>query len=223
MIADPQTCSPPRTLYRVGRASDPLRASTIKPEDAALSAGNRFDVPGGGVLYLASSPDACYGETLARYRTSPAMSRLLKDDDEPGFMQPRTVPQDWRLQRRFVDVAVDPGARFIDIDRAESMEWLRTQIQPFLTAIGKEDLDLADLKSKDRQVTRVIAAAVWNASNDEGELLFDGIRYQSRVDAKWSCWAVFDGTDVSISRQKAIELTDPDLQRIARLWDLRVF
>ncbi len=58
-----------RTLYRVGRSDRPLALSRITVEDAAQPrAGNRFDVLGGGVLYLSTTARGCYAETLARLR-----------------------------------------------------------------------------------------------------------------------------------------------------------
>lgn len=47
------TALPTGQLWRVGRRASPYRFSEITPEiDAQDNAGNRFDVLGGGVLYL---------------------------------------------------------------------------------------------------------------------------------------------------------------------------
>ncbi|MGI8887526.1 MAG: RES domain-containing protein [Nocardioidaceae bacterium] len=55
----------------VGRNSGLLNYSTISPTDAELpKAGNRFDVPGGGVLYAATTRAGCFVETLARFASS---------------------------------------------------------------------------------------------------------------------------------------------------------
>jgi len=71
-----------RTLYRVGRSDRPLASSQITVEDAAQArAGNRFDVLGGGVLYLSTTAQGCYAETLARLRPTATMRALLKDED----------------------------------------------------------------------------------------------------------------------------------------------
>jgi hypothetical protein len=40
---------------RVARRTDPLAFSRIAPEDAWTDAGNRFDIPGAGVLYAADT------------------------------------------------------------------------------------------------------------------------------------------------------------------------
>lgn len=64
-MVEPVVAAPPDVLLRVGRSRAPLRFSTISPVDATLpKAGNRFDVPGGGVLYAATKAEACYAETL---------------------------------------------------------------------------------------------------------------------------------------------------------------
>lgn len=58
-------------MWRVARRAAPFRPSTTSPSDAALArAGNRFDVPGVGVVYLATELEGCFAETLACFRLS---------------------------------------------------------------------------------------------------------------------------------------------------------
>ena len=55
MPAEPCLVDAPEILWRLERATTPLRFSRISPVDAENDrAGNRFDVPGGGVLYAAA-------------------------------------------------------------------------------------------------------------------------------------------------------------------------
>ena len=55
-VADLHLVDAPDVTWRVERTSPPLVFSKISPIDAAGRAGNRFDVPGAGVLYTATEP-----------------------------------------------------------------------------------------------------------------------------------------------------------------------
>lgn len=89
----PEHLEPPATqdlhekrLFRIARADNPFYWSEISAEDSPRKhAGNRFDVPGHGVLYFASTLEGAYAETLARFRPSPAIRKHVAEQD-PGFM-----------------------------------------------------------------------------------------------------------------------------------------
>ncbi|WP_139256601.1 RES domain-containing protein [Herbiconiux ginsengi] len=67
--AEPATVEAPHLLSSVERADPPLRFSRLNPVDALNArAGNRFDVPGAGVLYGATAAAGAYAETLAGFR-----------------------------------------------------------------------------------------------------------------------------------------------------------
>ncbi|AZZ56599.1 hypothetical protein C5E08_12315 [Rathayibacter iranicus] len=75
----PHTVPAPDVLWRVGRATDPARFTTVDPIDASTStAGNRFDVPGGAVLYAATEPSGAYAETISRLRPTSRMRALAR-------------------------------------------------------------------------------------------------------------------------------------------------
>lgn len=109
-------------LFRVARADAPLRPSVIDSADAATNAGNRFDVVGGGVLYLASTPAGCYTETLARFRPTAAMRAALNADEEwaTSFVVYGGVPADWRTRRLKVQVAAPGSLPFLDVEHPRS-------------------------------------------------------------------------------------------------------
>lgn len=220
---EPRVASIPDTVHRIGRTSDPLRFSEIRPQDAALSrAGNRYDVPGGAVLYAASEVVACFGETLARYRPTPRMRELLKDEE--GFVVCGGVPRDWRLKRTIVTLGVSRPLPFLDVDAPETHQYLSEALAPQLVALGYEsNLDIADIRNSDRRLSRAIALEAYNAVDDEGLPLYSGIRYASRVSDDWECWAIFDGTDAYVTSQRSIEQNDPDLTAVADMWGLRIF
>ncbi|WP_415079137.1 RES domain-containing protein [Microbacterium sp.] len=94
-MVEPRLVEAPRELWRVGRRPEPLNFSRISPTDAQNRAGgNRFDVPGGGVLYAATHPDGAFAETLARFRPTAAIRALPREADE-HFMEVGAVPADW--------------------------------------------------------------------------------------------------------------------------------
>lgn len=221
---NPKVVNAPASVYRIGRNGDPLRFSEIRPEDAALPrAGNRYDVPGAGVLYVGDSRAACFGETIARFRPAPAMIELLGDEpDDPHFMPLGSIPQDWRLQRTIVELEIDPTARFVDVDAPETLGWLTQKLQQHLRAAGyDEPLDIADIHNKDRHLSRLIASLIFTTSNTEGDFVYDGIQYRSRVGSHWMCWAVFRGTRVTEISRASIDEFDTDLVEVAKMWNLR--
>lgn len=222
-MSTPTTATPPEELFRVARSRGLLDFSTISPVDASLAkAGNRFDVVGGGVLYAGSTVEACYAETLARFRPTPKIRALLKDEE--GFMVAGGVPQDWRLQRAIATLALDDPLPFLDVEAPETQEYLSSALASELVALGYDDpLDLAAICNQDRRLSRAIASFAYTAVEDDGSPLYSGIRYISRIATDWECWAIFQDTSVRLVGQSSIELHDPDLRKIAKLWDLSPF
>lgn len=73
---------PTSPVWRVARRTNPLANSRIVPEGAWTDTGNRFDIPGAGVLYAADTVRACYVETLARFRPSPRILAEIAHDGD---------------------------------------------------------------------------------------------------------------------------------------------
>ena len=226
-MAEVATVEAPETLRRVARLDTPTRWSEISPVDASSSrSGNRYDVLGGGVLYCASETFTCYAETLARFRPSPAMRDLLSghDRDEEHFMVVGGVPRDWRLRRRVFELRLSTPLPFLDIEDMGTLTVLEREMSSVLVSLGYEgNVDIADVRNKDRQLSRSIARWAYVAQSDLGEPLYSGIRYLSRVDPTGECWAVFDGTEVDVVAEHVIDATDQDLLRLVQAWDVRLF
>ena len=223
-MVEPALATAPDLLLRVGRVGAPLRFSMISPFDAALpKAGNRFDVPGGGVLYAATTAEACYAETLARFRPTARMRELL-EEDEPGFMVIGGVAQDWRLQRVLATIRLVAPLPFLDVEAPETHEYLSDVLASDLAALGYEQpLDLSAVTNQDRRLSRLIADYAYAATEEDGTPLYSGIRYSSRISSGFECWAIFEGAGVELVRQSPITLDDEALQRVAELWSLRLF
>jgi hypothetical protein len=60
-----------------------------------------------------------------------------------------------------------------------------------------------------------------SVDSPDGEPLFAGIRYASRVDGK-ECWAIFDRTPVEVEGVRVIYQTDAALERVARRRNLTI-
>lgn len=129
-------------MWRVARSDDPLRFSAITAADGALpEAGNRFDVPGGAVLYCATALRGCYAETLARFRPSATIRQVVADED-PSFMVCGGVPADWRHRRLKVRCRLQDSLAFLDVEHVQTHEYLTTAMAGELGALGVDILDV---------------------------------------------------------------------------------
>jgi hypothetical protein len=176
-------------------------------------------------LYFGTDLDACFGETLARFRPSlPLLSVVESEWGELGFMDVGTVAADWRQRRSAVHVRLSPEARFLDVESAVTHQYLRTELALGLAAIGLHDLDVAAVRGPDRRVTRLISDWAYLA-HDRGQPRYAGIRYESRLRSGWECWAVFDDEELQLDVLEILPIPAdmPALQRVARLFGLRVF
>src|SRR5665213_505125 len=88
MPAEVALVDPPDNLWCVEWKEPPLRFSSISPAEAVVDgAGNRFDIPGAGVLYAATTPEGSFAETMAHYRPKASliekMARAANDGQAP--------------------------------------------------------------------------------------------------------------------------------------------
>lgn len=216
---DPHLVHPASRLWRVSYTGNDQRFSWIDPFQAeSRRAGNRFDVPGGGVLYAASDVEGCFAETLARLRPSPAMLRLNFSAD-PHHMSPGSIARDWRLQRRKYELELVEPLPFVDVEHRDTRSWMSRRMGTDLERFDIDAIDVDDIRGKDRLLTREIARRIYTATDDDGEPTYSGIRYVSRL-GDYECWAIFDGTEVKTYETHSIEHDDPHLQRIAQEYSL---
>ena len=225
---EPATLRPRRGVWRIGRAPDPLAPGPpLDPEDRNQPrAGNRFDSPLGDyrVLYCGSTLDACFGETLARLRPDPALLAVIGDEwRELGFMSLGAVPADWRHRRLAVRVRPRPGFDFLDVEATRTHQVLREELAPVLTHLGYDDLDVGLVRGPDRRVTRAIAHWAWSQADDEGNARFAGVRYLSRLNSAWECWAIFHDVPLEEFDRRPIAAELPAFQRVAKLFGLTVY
>jgi len=182
--------------------------------------------PAWGSWYCASTLEGCFAETLARFRPKLDLVELVADEwKAAGHLRPGSVPAGWRHRRTAVEVAVDPGYRFLDVDHLDTHQVLRGELALGLAALGYSDLDAGLIRGPDRRVTRLVAAwAHQQMADGDGELYrFAGIRYVSRLSTDWVCWAIFPGVELAQRQALPVESDMPVLVSVAERFGLRVF
>lgn len=228
-MTDPATVDfPTAGVWRVGRSPDPLHWSRPGPVDTAESgAGNRFDSFHGnyGVLYAGTSAEACFAETIARFRPDPHLRELVADEwRDRNWMAVGSVPADWRTSRILARIELSEPLPFVDVAAADTVEAFRREPQNarWLTVLGLADTDLGDLVGRDRRVTRLLSQWVFDAY-DGGEPSFGGLRYMSRLGAEYECWAIFEGSGAHVAEPQPVLATNPDLRRVGERYELTIY
>ena len=143
-------------------------------------------------------------------------------DEDGGYMAPGCVPADWRLGRLAVRAIIDgaaspPDTRFLDVEALETREQLRVDLGAILAFYGYSDLDVAVVRGSDRRVTRFISQYAFSL------LDVAGIRYLSRLNSEWECWAVFDGVPLVELEVRGLTPTDDAVEAIERAYKIKVF
>jgi hypothetical protein len=241
---------PPSGIYRLARGpGGPFAPPDWDRADTDGTFGNRFDDPSAEdgapparrfrTIYCATQRAAAFGETMARFRPSLALLAQLSaiDDDEPleralaGAIDPvdprrGLVPADWRLRRRVGHTVLDPSLRFVDLASGETMQHLRTTLAPLARRLGVADIDLSSVTGPQRRLTQAIARHVHDRRDRNGRPRFAGIRYLSRLDAEWECWAVFDDRMRHVAGCPGFPTTvlpdDTDLMQVAKQFNLTI-
>lgn len=157
----PKTVTVPELgVWRVARGDDPLKSSWIEPMTAnAPRGGNRFDSENFGVVYFATSLEACFGEVLARYRPDPAVQRIAEQQwEELGFVCMDGIPAEWRDRRVAINVTFGDSAQFLDVEDLDTLHHLRGELALGLAALGHNDLDLGITRGPDRLANFVLKA-----------------------------------------------------------------
>lgn len=206
----------PSVTWRVERATSALRFSRIDVIDASGSTGNRFDVPGAGILYTATTKTGAFAETLARFRpTSSLIEKMRKIegvDDTDQHEEPGGVDESWFDLRRLRAVQMVDPLPFVDVDDPRTHTYLTRHASRELMGVGVGTLDVATIRGPDRRVTRAVASWLYARTNDDGTPQFSGLRYGSRLGA-YECWAIFDGTAVQEISQERIS-DQPELRHV---------
>lgn len=228
IIAVPPPASP---IYRVARKPYPPFEPRPwpAPKDARPDGtfGNRFDDPSGlwGVpekdrfraIYCAAQPAGAFGETIARFQVSLTLiadiGNVIEDeeteDDLIGYIDDGWLKSVW-----LVHAQLDPSLRFADIEAAETIQTLRhaPAVARKAAELGFNTVDLSNIIGPQRLLTQTTARYIYEQVDDSGNPLFAGVRYISRLNEEWECWALFD-TRVRYSAviTEEIQADNPDL------------
>lgn len=244
------TPPPPGGMYRLARGpADPFTPPDWDRADEDGTFGNRFDDPAADegklpaerfrVIYCATQRVATFGETIARFRPSLTLLSQLEaiDDDEPlneslsGAVDPEDpqrglIPADWRLRRRIGHTVLDPSLVFVDITNAATMQHLRTAVAPLADRLHITDIDLSSLTSQQRRLTQGVARYIYDRVDSSGTPRFAGIRYPSRLNSEWECWAIFDDRIRHVQGCPGFPTTiladDEDVLHVAKLFGLTI-
>jgi hypothetical protein len=219
----PVLVEPPAEMFRVERLSPALRYSRINAEDAAKDrGGNRFDVPGGGVLYAATHARGGLAETLANFRPSASVARRVARTgaDAAESVAPE-LDAAWRANRVIRTLRVNDPLPFIDIESASTHTYLTQHAAHVLRSVELEALDVSAVRGPSRRLTRGLATWIYQTQSADGTPLYGGIRYLSRL-GDYECWAIFEGADDELLSEKRITIDDPDLVAVADLYDIRL-
>ncbi len=219
MIAAREAVPPDGVLYRLGRLSDPL----AWPPRQYTGSG-RFDDPLGEfrTLYVVEQRLACFIETLYPFRLPLAVlaaRRAVTDADEPSPPLIATLPADWWEKRAIGRLRLDEGLRWLDLRSLDTREALRPAFASLLAHLGLPELDLSAVYGPHRTLTRGIARWAY-------EWGYAGLRYGSRYDEEFNCWAIFERPGIVTFRREGesapIAPDDPDFLAAARLFGLRL-
>ena len=229
-MATPRFATPSEDgVWRVARGPDPFELlppppPLFPPEMPDPATGNRFDSALGNyrVWYFATQLEGCYGEVLAPLRPDPGLAKLIGDDWR-GFMDPGDIPADWRSRRIAVRARFPEAREFLDVEAVETRQVLRTQLSWVFDRLKIEDCDVAAVRGGDRRLTRWISQWAHDYPRHTGGTPLAGIRFLSRHDSAWECWAVFDDADVEELERRSILVQDDALRRVADLYDLNVY
>ena len=208
-------------LWRVERPSEDIRFSQINPVDALNDrVGNRFDVPGAGVLYAATRREGALAETLAGFRPRAQVNDTLQMlGVTAGRVPAGQVPPVWFDVRRMVRLTVDEALPFVDIEDPATHTALTVLASDVLGRLGIGNLDVATVRGPSRLLTRAVASWVYSQVDDHGHARYAGIRYVSRL-GDFECWAIFEGTPVSRRGVEPITARDADVRSVMDLFGI---
>jgi hypothetical protein len=184
----------------------------------------RYDVAGHSTIYVASTPEGAYAESLASQRIPNTLKTVRLSDvfddaessDSPdtlidaihkewqhlfGGMTPGKIVFGWRDARLEYPMTLPQDGWVVDIEASSSLAVINANIRSKLGDLGVDHLTAGDLRGEDRPVTTAIAGWVHAQVLDDGSLPH-GIVYGSKHGTDYKCWAIWlrlvdDGKDAT--------------------------
>lgn len=211
------------TLWRVGHVSDPVGFPPLDGYEWS----HRFDDRLGRwrTVYCAWTPETALREVLADLRPNAAtLARFLRRHGAEAAVElPSTsITRAWRERNVLVPVRIvlSEGARVLDLTDDHECRRLEAIHAQLLVDHGMGRLDLHEITTRRRELTRTIAT---HAYDEEGVGV---VRYPSSVDlAATPCYALVEGRAYLETAGDAVALTDPPpeaLENVAAGWNMRL-
>lgn len=173
------------------------------------------------MLYAATESRGAYAETIAQFRPSALAAELDAVGLEPGRVPYGVVPREWRASRRLRSLRLVDPRPFIDIDAPVTHACLAREAGDILRALGIGNLDIGLVRGPSRRLTRALARWAYTRVDGDGQGVYSGIRYSSRIGSQ-ECWAIFDGTTAHVVAELDITAEDEALREIAAELDIAV-
>jgi hypothetical protein len=112
---------------------------------------------------------------------------------------------------------------FLNVESLQTRQLIAKRLSPVLASYGASDLDVSVIRSGDRRITKAISLWAWAQMNDHGTARYGGMRYVSRLNSDWECWAVFDRVATDELERRSIQREMPELQEVAEALSLTVY
>ncbi len=211
-----ETITPPEPIYRIGRRPDAWQPPDWSQASPDGTFGHRFDDPKSfyRVLYASSQPVACFVETLACYRSDPALlDELNAIDGDNDFSPAGQVPPDW-TESRVLGSAIARGDAYAEVTGAEWITFLRRKLLAECLRLGIGDFDARVVKAPQRRITQLASRMVFESG-------YKGICYRSRYGDQFENWALFEPFLLKDAQSSAIAKDHPALSEAARILGLR--
>jgi len=193
-MRDLERLTPPRRLFRVGRAPDPWAWPPWEFAGQDGTFGNRWDDRQGNyrVLYASSRLEGCFLETLSRFRPDPhVLAELAAIKGPEATSPPGVLPRSW-LEARVIGEASVFGT-FANVGSAASLAYLHKRLASRLVHYGIGELDGAAIRrTAPRAFTQEISSHIYARADARGRPLFSGIAYLSRFGDDYQNWAIFE-------------------------------
>jgi hypothetical protein len=210
-----------QTLWRVGHRRDPLGF----PPRSRYEWSHRFDdlQRRWRTLYCAWTAEAALREVMADLRPNLAtIARYLEryGPDAAAELPHEPVTRTWRRRNVLVPVRIvlADGARLLDLTDVQECRRLEALHAQLLVEHGLGRLDLHEITTRRREVTRAIATRAY----DEDRVGL--VRYPSSVDlAATPCFALIEGRARLERAGEPVPLTDPPppaLEHVAAGWSM---
>jgi hypothetical protein len=195
--------------------------------------GSRWDDAAGRftTLYCATTAVAAFGEAIAAFRERPGLLARIDayltgppDAEYDPELPAAVVPADYLSTRLLGHAPTDQGAPFIDVDHVDTHLHASSDSARLLRKLRLPALDRGVLMGQDRRITRTVATYYHRYARVEENRSIRGLRYQSRLDGGWECWAMWRPLPfvTAAATLTAVTSDNPDLVAAARRLRLRL-